>query len=677
MVTDRHQPNRLPPSEDARMLSGRLIDRASPLTFRLNGRTIHGHAGDTVLSAVFASGIVEAGSLRGQPLALDDRFAPSIVPRHQRRNRSLAVPMDRTPAIAGAEYVTLGPRPRDTTNAIELITRLLPNRSRSLGHEYAGHGDLAGSWHDATPEIRMTADLLVIGGGIAGMRAALVPSRAGERVILVERRQALGGDVRYFGSMDEEEAPQDLIGSLANKIASRPSITVLTRSEAIAIYGKQVRVHLVEEEDGAAVGRLIAIDAKRIVLATGSFERLPVFPGNRVPGVMRSLAAFHFADQFGVWLGRRALLSTASSYAYRLAIQAQAAGIEVSRIYDTRPSPQSRFIDFSKASGIPLTFGFIPHSVVPERRGAIEAQLAPEGKSLSPISPTTIDQLVVCGGFQPDLSLWHMAGGKSRWVPLAHRMEPIGELDGIAIAGAAAGFRSNTACMQSAARAVARLLGRKVDPVDDRQIDPMFETPDDPAPIGPEPSPDSMAAFLDSGISLAARPPARETPRGIKGWLRPPHHWRLTESRALGMGDIAAGVQLGVISPVDAGAIAQERCVGSGDITHLGIALPPPPAEEARRSNYPPYLEGRFGPKPMRWRIAAADNRDFETGCLIYPDADRADPGSAIGVVLGPATTGDDGVVALLMREGRSANEAVIVRDISGPVPARLVALVR
>jgi sarcosine oxidase subunit alpha len=185
-----------------------------------------------------------------------------------------------------------------------------------------------------------------------------------------------------------------------------------------------------------------------------------------------------------------------------------------------------------------------------------------------------------------------------------------------------------------------------------------------------------MPAFLDGGISLAARPPATEAPRGIKGWLRRQKHWRLTESRALGMGDIAAGVQLGVISAVDAGTIAQERCVGSGDITHLGIALPAPPPQEPATAAYPPYLEGRFGPKPMRWRIAASDSRTFETGCLIYADADKADPGAAIGVVLGPAG-GDDGVVALIGRDTGAAGGSVIVRDISGPVPARLVAAVR
>ncbi|WP_152658646.1 hypothetical protein [Devosia chinhatensis] len=49
------------------------------------------------------------------------------------------------------------------------------------------------------------------------------------------------------------------------------------------------------------------------------------------------------------------------------------------------------------------------------------------------------DALIVCGGWQPDLSLWHMAGGSSLWQSLRQRLEPVGNIDGIALAGSAAG----------------------------------------------------------------------------------------------------------------------------------------------------------------------------------------------------------------------------------------------
>ena len=93
------QPNRLPAEGDHRF-KGSEIDRQRPLRFRLDGHLIHGFAGDTVLSAALASGLIAAGWRGGEPLALDERFAP-LVRLAQRRRGAVAdaLPMARMPAI--------------------------------------------------------------------------------------------------------------------------------------------------------------------------------------------------------------------------------------------------------------------------------------------------------------------------------------------------------------------------------------------------------------------------------------------------------------------------------------------------------------------------------------------------------------------------------------------------
>ena len=317
-----------------------------------------------MLSATLASGITQAGWRREQPLALDDRFAPPVAPRDAAKDRKAALPMDRMPATAGLDLVSVGTRRRNPSEVSAFFARLFGGTAHSLEHEFGGAVDISAPWHDVAPEERIETDIAIVGGGVAGMRAAIAAASTGETVVLLERRQALGGDARFFGSIDEEEAPGAIIDGLAEKLTPLKGVTVLLRTEAIGVYGREIRAHQVVAGD-KPTGRVITIAAKRIVLAHGSFERLPIFPGNRAPGVTRAVAAFNLADRFGVWIGHKALFNTASGFAYRLAVEAQKAGLAVERIADTRMLPQSRFIDFSKAYGVPLSYGVSPHAVVP------------------------------------------------------------------------------------------------------------------------------------------------------------------------------------------------------------------------------------------------------------------------------------------------------------------------
>ena len=664
------QPNRLP--DTAGSLAGREIDRGKALTFRLNGREIRGFAGDTVLSAAIASGITQAGWRHEHPLALDDRFTLPVAPRALAKDRKAALPMDRLPASANLDLVTVGVRRRNPSELRAFVASLFGGTAHSLEHDFGGGVDISAPWHDTSPEERIETDIVVVGGGVAGLRAAVAAGSTGEKVVLVERRQSLGGDARFFGSIDDEEAPATIIDNLIERMNSLREVTVLLRTEAIGVFGREVRAHQVVGGD-TPTGRVVTIAARRIVLAPGSFERLPVFPGNRVPGVTRSVGAFNLADRFGVWIGQKALFNTASGFAYRLAVEAQKAGLAVERIADTRLRPQSRFIDFSKAYGVPLGLGVLPGSASPGRRGGIDVRLSEESHRDEPNElPFMTHQFVVCGGWQPELSLWHMAGGQSRWVEAANRMEPVGKVEGIEIIGAAAGWRSTTACLASAAAGVAIILGRRPEPVADKLIDPSFETPDDPTPIAAD-SDATGIAYLDAGLSLAERPESGGRPKGLRGLFSKSDAAGkfLSQARALTVGDIAAAVQLGAVAPADAGTIAQERCVVSSEI--VGITEVPAAAGPLARPldlpPYPSYLEGRFKPDSRIWRLESEDKRTFETGCLVFTNSDKTDPLVAIGVVLHSERDGASALIGGV----RHGGDALVVRDLSGPVNVKLV----
>jgi sarcosine oxidase subunit alpha len=670
------QPNRLSASLDHHF-SGSEIDRSRPLRFRLNGRTVYGFAGDTVLSAAIASGLWEAGRSQGHPLALSDRFAPPVIALADLQSPERALPMARMPAVDGMDLATLGalltvPAPR---RFIETIRSFTTGPSRSLGQRVDSDATLMGPWLDLPTEASLEADLAVVGAGIAGLSAAKTAAEAGEQVIVIERQAGPGGDARLFGAVEDEEAPDETIARLIGELGALPNVIMLTRTEAFGLSDGVVRAHQIEIADGVPKGRVLAIAFRRLVLATGVVERLPVFPGNRLPGVTGALEAYHRAMRFGVWPGKSALFNTAASAVYRLAMFASDAGIRIEKITDMRVQPQSRFIEFSKAYGIKMGRGLAPSAaaVASSRKPGLLINLAPTfvgGRSTEQI---WTELLVTSGGWQPDLSLWLMAGGHCLWQAETGRLEATGTMDRIALAGSAVGYRNASACALSGEAAVALLLGQTVPEVRDIQIDPIYETPDALAAIADPDGASEGQAYLDGGSSLALRPTVAR--RSRISWFAPrqPSGGALADQpRALGVCDLAAAVQLGVIPPAEAAAVAQERCLVPSDIVGAGRQYDAPPGAALDPGEVPVYLAGRFGTEPEVWAIEADQPRGFEPGCLVHLNSEKSDPAGAIGVVLGPRPGSDSGTLALIGKVHARAGERLFVRDISGPVPVKL-----
>jgi sarcosine oxidase subunit alpha len=668
------QINRLS-AEGDHHFKGTEIDRSKPLSFRLDGEVVEGFRGDTVLSAAIASGIISAGTRSGEALGLDERFAPPVLSQGFRHDRRRALPMERAPAIDGLDLFTLGSIKRP--GPVARIRQMFSGPRTSLGQRYDGMASLAGPWCDLAPEQTLTADIAIVGGGLSGLAAALAAGKSGARVILIERRQWLGGDARFFGSIGDEDSPDAMIDRLVAAIEIWPNITVLLRTEALALFEGTVRAHQIAVEDGAIATRTLNIVVPRLVLANGTIERLPIFPGNRLPGVSGTLAAFHRANRFGIWIGAKTLLSTASSVGYRVVMQAKNAGITVDRITDTRPSPQSRFIEFSKAYGIPLGRALRPIAVDTARRGmglSVKLGVAFDGVK-GAREEFNVDHFLVSGGWQPDLTLWHMAGGSSRWEHDSARLEAEGMVAGIALAGAVAGFRNAAACMQSGEAATATLFGRSSPRIVDIEIDPIHETPDDPTPIAPFDGEADCATYLDSGASLTLRPPPPQPALRVWPWRRPSGRTNFaSQARPLSVVDVAAGVQLGLIPPADAAIVAQERCIVSGDIVEAGrLQKPNLPVVDRVADRPPAYLAGRFGSKSTIWLVEATDSRDFEVGCLVYPNSDPADPLAAIGVVFAAPPDGRKGGLAVIGKSPVTAGDQMMVRDISGPIAVTII----
>jgi sarcosine oxidase subunit alpha len=629
------QVNRLP-ADAAHGFGGGAIDRSKPVSFKVDGRAVDGFAGDTVLTSLLANGIDSVGTYANIPVALDERAAPLLSARGE---PGLALPADRILAVSGLDLVTAGAGEASRG----LLGKLLSGFSSKPGTLGLRLDDLPPApWLDREPDVTLQADVLVVGGGVAGLSAA---SSVSGRVVLAERRPWLGGDARYFGTTGDDEAPDAAIA----RLAAGHKAEVLLSAEVFAISGTTARVHQVSVAGGRLNARIVAIEAKRIVLATGSFERLPLFAGNRLPGVVGAIAAFHRADRYGVWLGKRALFSTPGGHGYRLALLAKDAGLDVQRIADTRLGPNSRFIDFCKASGVSFTNGLVPQSAVQVKgKPGLTVGFAVAIDDIrQETSLTETDQFVAGGALQPDLSLWLHAGGPTAWD--GTRLSASGELPGVVLAGSAAGYRGIAACIASGKTAATAKSAAIADP----DIEAIYETPDAATPIAPSVDP-RLPAFLDRGATFAARPADPEA---------------FTHPSAIGLGELAAAVQLGAIPAASAGQVAAERGIAGADIVDTGWRVPAAVAS----TELPAFLTGRFGPKPQLCVITSADARYFERGCLVFLGSAIQDPTQAIGVIVGPAPNRGVGGLALIERDASKGDTRLFVRDAGGAVPVERI----
>lgn len=659
------QPNRLV-SDGQTPFSGSDIDRSRPLSFRLNGMTLHGFAGDTVLTAALAAGIDTVGVYRGWPMALTVRFAPAVIDLSAPRG-STPLPIERLPASDGAEYRTAGSRLRRPMG--EAVDRLRGTR-RSLGLDLDASGGLSRPWISGEAEEERATDLMVIGGGVAGLAAAIAGAEAGLSVTVLESSQHLGGHARLFGTQDGEEAPEQTISRLRDAVRANSAITVHLNAEAFAVRQGLVRAHLIETAGDRVSGHVIDFAAERIILASGAIEQLPVFPGNRLPGTMGAAEAYALAHRHAVWLGKVAALATVSSPAYRLMMQAKDAGIAIARVLDGRADPQSRFVAFSKAYGITMAGATLPASVRQAGKGrgvVVTPHVAVAG--LDRVEPElTVDRLLLCGGWQPDLTLWHMAGGQSRWNNRSARIEPAGTLPGIRLVGSAAGLLSRQACLDSGAAAVAELTNARPMAVIDHLIDPLYETPDAPVPLAQRHETDAPA-YLGSGQSLLDRP-IEEPPRW-PAWMpfvRRSSGWQLAETpHPLEITDITAGVRLGAIPADSAGIVAQERVA----MVPLATSADQGEVQAHASEAIPAYLTERYGIGAELWIVAATDRRNLDTGALIYRDADDTDPLQAIGVIVRP---GEGAAMALLAAGPYAVDAHVSLRDHGRAIALRLTA---
>jgi sarcosine oxidase subunit alpha len=335
------------------------IDRGEAIMFQFNGRPIAGYPGETIAAALYAEGLrIFSRSFKyHRPRSLfclsghcshclmrvdgipNVRICRVLVQPGMKVESQNAWPSLKFDVAAVSGYLDFLLRPGFQYRRF-IRPRWLYHIWERFLRRMAGIGTLS-DIENHTPPRRRTAspEVVVVGGGIAGLAAALHAAQAGAEIWLIEKEDTPGGRIQYDTSKfqlpdsDTRQYGFDIAKKLTQEVMQLANCRIVTAATAFAWY----------DEDILAVvrdGELWEMKPKRIVVATGSYENPMVFENNDLPGIFLAGGLQRLMHRDLIRPGRTAVVVTNNDRGYGLAHQLTDAGVAVAAIIDNRPDAQ-------------------------------------------------------------------------------------------------------------------------------------------------------------------------------------------------------------------------------------------------------------------------------------------------------------------------------------------------
>ena len=416
--------NRLPPPY------GSLINREKMVQFEFESKAYQGFHGDSVASALTANNqtLLSRSFKYHRPRGV-------LTMAGQDANTMVQLPSNPN-ALADRELISDGLKvtgqnysgtlEKDRGQWLGLFSRFLP-----VGFYYKAFFKPRGIWEKWAPLIRKKAglgvinqqlvpdyydkqykffDVVVIGGGPAGMQAALESAVPSCEVLLVDENQSLGGSLNYSRFDVEGARGKNQLDKLLNAINDKPNISVMTNAVCNGWFADNWLPIITKK-------RLYKVRAKQTIMCTGSLEQPAIFHNNDLPGIMMSSAAQRLVHLYGVRPGSQAVIVTGNNDGYGTALDLDDAGVKINAIVDLREDPN--YDDIAKAAvdrGIRVETGTTVYAAKHKGANRVSSvdirKIVSQGICAEQGETITCDLLCMSVGYTPTYQLACQAGGQ-------------------------------------------------------------------------------------------------------------------------------------------------------------------------------------------------------------------------------------------------------------------------
>lgn len=303
--------------------------------------------------------------------------------------------------------------------------------------------------------------VLILGGGPAGLSAAIELGEQGIGAILVDDKARLGGKLvlqthRFFGSAEAVYAGTrgiDIATKLAQQVGEQLTIDIWLNSTAVGVFSDKKMGILRSNQDGSS--RYVLVEPEVLLVATGAREKSLVFPGNTLPGVYGAGAFQTLVNRDLVRAAERLFIVGGGNVGLIAGYHALQAGIHVVGLVEALPECGGYKVheDKLRRLGIPI---YTSHTVL-SANGNEQVKsitIAEIDRAFAPVPGTAktfpCDTILIAVGLNPVNEFTHQARAFGMTVFDAGDAQAIAEASAAMFSGKIAG------------RQVARALGKDI-----------------------------------------------------------------------------------------------------------------------------------------------------------------------------------------------------------------------
>jgi len=406
--------------------------RAKRITFNFDGKPIEAHQGETIAAALHAAGI--------KVLSHSLKF-------HRPRGFFCAIGK----CASCMMEVNGVPNVKTCLRLAEEGMDVRSQQGWGRLHEIEENHN-----YSRTPIPTLETEIAVVGGGPAGLSAAIYASQFGAEVMIFDENNRVGGQLikqthMFFGSKEHYAKVRgiDIGDKLIKELGEH--VKVFTETPVIGYY-HPYQLAVIRNN------KIHRVLAKKIIVATGASENMLVFPNNDLPGVYGAGAVQTLMNVYGILPGRRVLMVGAGNIGVIVSYQLLQAGVEVVAVVEALPKIGAYQVHASKLRrcGVPiLTRHTIKRAIGEEYvEGATIVKLDVNWEEIEGTErDIEVDTICLSVGLRPTTELFSLAGCQMINIPELGGEVPLRNenmetsVEGIYVAGDASGIEEASSAM--------------------------------------------------------------------------------------------------------------------------------------------------------------------------------------------------------------------------------------